>query len=133
MVADAGQQLRAWTMDGQRVAIALDTSIYAKEAILRAAYKYTDHSYVFLATDDETPGSIIVILTPKDNDHPLTKLIGDFSNELIDQQLRYTLQQEFGPIQTLITAQAFSDTNLLDPTQDDGSYQVDPHRIGQRR
>jgi len=132
MVADAGQELRAWTVDGERVALSLDTRIYAVEAILRAAYKFTGQAYVFL-TSDETPGSVIAILTAKDQRYSLTKLIGDFSNDLIDQQLRHTLQQEFGPLQTLITAQAFSDTNLIDPEQDDGDYQEDPHGIGKRR
>ena len=57
----------------------------------------------------------------------------EFRNELIDQQLRCTLEQQFKDVRTLIVAQAFSEGNLLDPDADGGDYQRDPLGAGTNR
>ena len=41
------------------------------------------------------------------------RAIGEFFNELLDQQIRFSLDAEFAPLRTLIVAQAFSEGNLL--------------------
>ena len=126
-------QLRAWTLTGTRIAVEVDLSIYSLEAIVRAAYKFTDRCYVFLSRDPNQPGAVITVLTPKDQTTDLEAVVGDFSNELVDQRLRASLEAQFGQVRTLIVAQAFSEGNLLDPVQDDGDYRSDPHGIGGRR
>lgn len=126
-------QLRAWTFKGTRVALEVDLSIYSLEAVFRAAYKFTDRCYVFLSRDPGQPGTILAVLAPKNQTADLETVMGDFSNELLDQRLRESLETQFGQVRTLIVAQAFSEGNLLDPVQDDGDYRSDPHGIGGRR
>jgi His-Xaa-Ser system protein HxsD len=111
-----------------RVALEVDASIYSQDAVLRAAYKFTDRCYVFI----EHPGNFVVALTPKDT-LASRALIGEFCNELLDQQVRESLSREFGDLRTLIVAQAFAEGNLLDKERDEGNYQADPLGIGKRR
>jgi His-Xaa-Ser system protein HxsD len=105
-----------------RAALRLDLSIYTIEAALRAAYKFTDRSYVYAARDTEAPGVLVVVLTAKAAGTDLSPILGDFLNELLDQRLRCSLDAEFGALRTLIVAQAFSEGNLLDSARpDEGS------------
>ena len=60
----------------------------------------------------------------------LDHLLGEFANELVDQQLRVRLETQFADMRTLIVAQAFSEGNLLDSTQIEGDIQADPRGIG---
>jgi His-Xaa-Ser system protein HxsD len=126
--------LRAWTLTGDRVALELDLSIYSTEAILRAAYKLTDRCYVFLARVQQ-PDRLVAVLALKKATTPeaLRTLVGEFSNEVIDQRIRESLASEFSSIQTLIIAQAFSEANLLDPGRDEADHRTDSRGIRQRR
>ena len=125
---------RAWTLDGQRIAIEVDLSIYSSRAILRAAYKFTDRCYVFLGPADRA-GALHVVLAPKKPQAPdlMEALVGEFANEAIDQRLRESLADEFGAVQKLIAVQAFAEGNLLDAERDDGDYRADPKGISRRR
>ena len=125
----SGPAPRAWTLDGERVSIQVDTSIYSIPAVLRAAYKLTDRTYFFHHREGD---QLWATITAKDGQH-LTQAVGEFTNELADQQVREILQKDFGPVQALIVAQAFSPTNLLDPARDDGDYRADPRGAGSRR
>ena len=49
------------------------------------------------------------------------------------QQLRVRLETQFGHLRTLMVAQAFSEGNLLDPSQTDGDPQTDPRGIAVSR
>src|SRR5690349_16544919 len=95
---------QAWTLDGERIALRLDSSVYSVPAVLRAAYKLTDRAYFFLSREES---DLWVTITAKPQQE-LTPVVGDFTNELTDQQLREALQKEFGTVQALIVAQAFS-------------------------
>jgi His-Xaa-Ser system protein HxsD len=125
---------RAWTLNGQWIALEVDLSIYSAEAIRRAGYKLTDRCFVFLAPGT-SEGTLVACLAPK-SPQPATyveELMGEFANEVLDQKLRESLAEEFGPIQALITEQAFGEANLLDPERDEGDYRTDPRGIGRRR
>jgi His-Xaa-Ser system protein HxsD len=121
-----------FTLGHGSVAVDLSISIYGIDAIFRAAYKFTDRVYIFLA-HSEAEGTLVVTLTAKDDRVDLGLAVGDFLNELIDQRVRANLEVEAGPIRELIVAQAFSEGNLLDPQRDDGDYQADPLGIGRSR
>jgi His-Xaa-Ser system protein HxsD len=94
-----------------------------EKAVSRAAYKFTDRCYLFLSRSE--PGWMKVTLGTKDEKQNLASLLGEFCNELLDQQIREDLAKEAGPIRDLIVAQAFAEGNLLDPQRDDGSYEDD--------
>jgi len=116
-----------------RAAVEVDTTIYSLVAILRAAYKLTNRCYVFVAKLEGSSDRVIVTLTPKIEATPLPAMVGDFCNELLDQQVRESLADEFGDIRTLIVAQAFSEGNLLDTKRDDGDYEADSRETLHRR
>lgn len=113
-----------------RVALTIDTSVYSRNAIIRAIYKFTDRCYVLLSSHDVRPNCYIAYLTAKSPSADLEQLVGEFGNELLDQQLREQLEKQFGEIRSLIVAQAFAEGNLLDRERDDGDYTADPRGIG---
>jgi His-Xaa-Ser system protein HxsD len=106
-----------WKNDRGNLSLLIDEGIFSKEAALRTAYKFTGACHVWLESGRD-PGRYVVCLRPKGRDVDLGRLAGEFSNELIDQQLRRTLDQQFGELRTIITAQAFSEGNLLEPEPD---------------
>ena len=122
---------RAVTISGSSDAsLEIDTSIYSKEAILRAVYKFTDRCYVVLRTDTERLCSCKAHFTSKTNATDIVALCGEFANELVDQQLRVQLEAQFGAVRSVIVAQAFAEGNLLDRDRDEDNYETDPHGIG---
>src|SRR5260221_6887034 len=130
----ATRQPQAWTLDGQRIGLEVALSVYSTAAVLRAAYKFTDRCYIFLAPGD-TPGTLVAVMAPKKphSAEAVETLVGEFANEALDQRVRESLAREFGPIQSLIAAQAFSEGNLLDPERDEADYRADPRGVGRRR
>jgi His-Xaa-Ser system protein HxsD len=123
---------RAWTIDGARIALELDRSIYSLQAVLRAGYKFTTRCYVFMSPGDDEK-VLVVVLAVKDKAADVRVLVGDFVNELLDQRLRDCLEERFGTVRALIVAEAFAEGNLLDQSRDEGDYQSDPHGIAGRR
>src|SRR5258705_10322684 len=116
----ATDEPRGWTLDGQRIALELDLAVYSTEAVLRAAYKFTDRCYMFLAPG-ESLGTLVAVMVSKKplSAEALEGLVGEFANEALDQRVRESLAREFGPIQSLIAAQAFPEGNLLDTETDE--------------
>ena len=101
-------------MGGEKTGkIVLDTRIYSKASIFRTCYKFTDRAYIFLAYYKNEPKSIIVSINVKNRHKEIKKIVQEFKNELLDQNIREKLENEFGPIRNLIVAQAFSEGNLL--------------------
>jgi His-Xaa-Ser system protein HxsD len=123
---------RVLTIGGAVVAAEVDLSIYSLRTVLRACYKFTNNCYVFIARTED--GSwISVSLRAKGPDKNLVALVGEFFNELLDQQVRENLEKEMQPVRELIVAQAFAEGNLLDPLRDEGNYEEDPLGIGGTR
>lgn len=108
----------------------VDTNVYSKSSLFRACYKFTDRAYIFLACSNDYPHSIVVSIKPKKSSNDPNLLIQELCNELIDQGVRETLEEELGPIRNLIVAQAFSEGNLLAEAwvslvEDDEHYKID--------
>ena len=96
--------LRAWTLDGSRVAVAFDESIYAAAALARAAYKLTDRAFVVL---HRSGSDVVVVIKPKEPAGDLSALAGELANEALDQVVRASLHAEFVGIQQAIVDEAF--------------------------
>jgi His-Xaa-Ser system protein HxsD len=130
---DAPQTPRAWTIDGRRIALELDLAVYSIGAIRAASYKFTDRCYVYLALGDAA-STVIAVLAAKETSAtlPVDSLLGEYVNEILDQQIRESLAADFGPLQNLIAAQAFAEGNLLDPERDDADYRSDPRGVRRR-
>jgi hypothetical protein len=56
-------------------------------------------------------------------------VVGEFSNELINQQVRRDVANETKAVRELIVAQAFAEADLIDKSECDASYIDDPRGI----
>jgi His-Xaa-Ser system protein HxsD len=120
-------------MEGDAIALEIDTSLYSQRAILRACYKLTDRCYILLTRCTENPSKVCLALSPKKAETAPAPLAGEVCNELIDQQIREELARDMAPLREIIAAQAFAEGNLLDTQRDDGDYEADPLGIGNGR
>lgn len=96
------------------VLLRFDSSIYSKEAVKKACYKFADVCSTHIATNSD--GQIVVRV--EFQEEPDTEqrglIIQSLVNETLDQDLRDSIKQETEPVRNLILAQAFSKTSLID-------------------
>lgn len=105
----------------------LSTGIHSLPAIKKAAYKFADRFFVTI--DEANPGNVRVTFRPKPGAGNVETVVGDFANEVLDQDLRESLAAETQAVRNLILAQAFSSTSLLDPDGESADYRDDPLNI----
>lgn len=129
-IIDSSADPPVQSLGGRTVAIEVDEAIYSVPAVLRASYRMTGSSYVFLhRTSREL---LTVFLQPKSEEIDSGTEAGRFSNHLIDEQLRVQIAGETGAIRELVVAQAFAEGNLLDGERDEAESEADPRGIGRR-
>jgi His-Xaa-Ser system protein HxsD len=122
--------LPAW-MSGDRVAaLSVSREVYSRKVVLAAAYKLSDRCAILVDVVEPDRWVLYLVAQPGGDAKPLLSIL---ISELGDQSLREYLEAEFGPVRTLIVAQAFSEGNLLDPRRDDGDHSLEPRRTGERR
>lgn len=107
--------------------ICVDLSLYPLEALFRVCYLFTEKCYLFLSSNEE--GSLITVRFSQKLDCDLAALAGEFSNELINQRVRFDIAKETGPLRELIVAQAFAEADLIDRTISNAGYLEDPRNI----
>jgi len=94
--------------------------LYSKEALIKAAYNYTDRAYVHLDVDDE---KYYVSLEMKDgNDEPDEK---EFVNEMLAQSVRHLIYKQTKGIRELLLARAMATSVITDNDNDEGNDEVD--------
>jgi His-Xaa-Ser system protein HxsD len=104
--------------DGTR-RLSFDLSVYGLSSIKKAAYKYGGHFFVRIT---ESADATEVLLKPNDSCPAPDQMIGEFCNEVLDQELRENIARETSGIRDLLLAQAFSKTSLLDAEFEAGNY-----------
>lgn len=102
-------------MDGHRTKAACDGDLcelefcgtcYKPEAVAAAAYKFTAECSVELGSGPH--GSTQVTIRRKQScSRDVRSLSEDFRNEVLDQQVRLTLDERFGSVRDRIVEQAF--------------------------
>ena len=132
-IDSASPRLPALDLDSGGCALSVDLSVFSTEAVLRAAYKLTDRCHLFVEGESAAGGRLVVTFRVKATGADLTEVVGEFSNELIDQQIREQLAREAGPVREILVAQAFAEGNLLDPDREEGDFVADPKGIGRLR
>ena len=95
-------------LDNNKFQVVVDMSLYTKESLVAACYKFTDRFYVYQQKDEE---NIVVLFESKDGNTISEEIVKLFCNELIDQQVRYNTNQQFGHIRDLIVEEAFKPVN----------------------
>lgn len=87
-------------------------NLYSKEAMLKAAYRFTDKAYIHLDIEDEY---FIVNISLKNNNTAINK--NDFKNEILAQMVRLNIGNRTKNIRELIIARALSST-IIDNEND---------------
>ena len=95
-------------LEKEKFQVIVDMALYAKESITATCYKFTDRFYIHQQTDGNT---VNVMFESKDGNIVSAKLVKQFCNELIDQQVRYNTNLQFGHIRNLIVEEAFKPVN----------------------
>ena len=95
-------------LEKNRFQVVVDMAIYAKESLVAACYKFTDRFFVHQQTSGN---NVIVIFEAKDGNAISEIVVKQFCNELIDQQIRYNTNQQFGHIRDMIVEEAFKPVN----------------------
>lgn len=91
-------------IDDNKFMVVVDSSLYANEAIVASCYKFTDKYFIH----QQSRGSLInIIFEGKDGCRVNDVIIKTFCNELIDQQVRYNTNLQFGKIRDMIVEEAF--------------------------
>lgn len=87
--------------------VSIDTSLYNKEVITAAIYKFSHLFYIHQQMDTFNQTLVNVIFESKDNSKITEEVPKQFCNELIDQQIRYNTNAQFGHIRDMIVQEAF--------------------------
>lgn len=95
-------------LDNDKFQVVVDMAIYAKESLVAACYKFTDRFYVHQQTSGN---NVIAVFEAKDGNAISDIVVKQFCNELIDQQVRFNTNQQFGHIRDLIVEEAFKPVN----------------------
>jgi His-Xaa-Ser system protein HxsD len=88
-----------------RLLLSVNKAIYNHEAILAASYKFTETCYTHVDSIDSDHYG--VFFTAKNPNIDLNLQANSFCNELIDQQIRYNLNQSNRAVKELILRKAF--------------------------
>ena len=97
-----------FSVDENQLSLEVDESIYPIDAIYGAAYLFVDRCYLFMSR----PGDKKILLRfrgkkPLDKDG-LEQLAGEFSNELLNQILRFRISESTSKIREYYMARAFA-------------------------
>lgn len=120
----------SWVQDvsDDGLVVAVNGDLYSREALFRVCYLFTDRCYLFLSQEDGS--SIIhVRFTRKSLETDLSRLAGEFSNELINQKVRLDVAAETKAVRELIVAQAFAEADLLGGGDSEADYVNDPRGV----
>jgi len=99
------------TVDDGTQVINFNAAVYGLNAIKRAAYRFGGHFYFLIEQHDRMTE---VRLVPKESCKSAGACVGEFCNEVLDQELRERVTAELAGIRNLLLAQAFSKTSRGD-------------------
>lgn len=94
-----------------KIQLDLDLNVYSVETIDAAAYKFTGQCYVFKSVDSEKKDLIHLMFEAKEGCQIDETTAKQFCNELLDQQVRFQVNKQFGHIRDLIVEEAFKPIN----------------------
>jgi His-Xaa-Ser system protein HxsD len=92
-----------------RLVLQADSSLYPDEAVFRACYTFTDRCYLFLEREGD---ALRVSFRKRRQSADLNGIVGEFSNELINQRIRHSLARETRAIREMIVSQAFAEAKF---------------------
>ena len=100
------------------VAFTVDERVYSVEAVLRTAYWFTDRVYIFISKPTEQTLRLHLKTKPatleSPRQGPIGEVAGEFSNALLDNQLREGIEQRTGKIRELLVMKALAEAGVLE-------------------
>jgi His-Xaa-Ser system protein HxsD len=96
-------------IDNDKFLVVVDMSLYAKESLVAACYKLTDRFFVH---QQSMGNNVEVVFESKEGNTVSEAIVKQFCNELIDQQIRYNTNLQFGHIRDLIVEEAFKPVSV---------------------
>lgn len=94
-------------LEGNKFQVSVDLELYAKETIIAACYKFSHLFYVHQQKMPSSNSIVNVIFESKEDKIISKETPKKFCNELIDQQIRYNTNLQFGKIRDMIVEEAF--------------------------
>lgn len=94
-------------LENDKYQVTVDLSLYTKDVITAAIYKFSHLFYIHQMADIEKPNFINVIFESKEGKIVTEDIPKQFCNELIDQQVRHNVNVQFGHIRDMIVEEAF--------------------------
>ena len=85
--------------------IDFEKSIYSKSTLLKSCYKFTDKAYIYLKSINENNKEVFRVFFEYKNKVE-KNLIGEYMNELLDQELRDIVSTETKKIRETIVTKA---------------------------
>lgn len=101
------------SVDAHYVDLSFDNNVFTLDTIKRALYRFADQcSFDIQLADKQTK---VTLHVPANMAEPaIDELCSTIRNEVLDQDLRDTISRETASIRTLILANAFSNTGLIE-------------------
>ena len=93
-------------LNDQVVTVDLEKEIYSKSTILKACYKFTDLFYIFINQNTKNKPLYTIYFQLKEKDSKIEDIVGQFNNELLDQELRTVILSETQKVRDAIVTRA---------------------------
>jgi len=106
-------------LEDGKILVTLNKEIYEKEAIAVAAYKMTDLCSILIKPLENNEINVCFETKEMQSEETLEKIVKDFCNEVLDQQVRLDLEKRYGKIRELIVEHAFSPIKDLKKSLDE--------------
>jgi His-Xaa-Ser system protein HxsD len=100
--------------DGENFTLCIDTRVYSLDSIKKAAYKLAAVASAILQPKDDHTIAVLFNFEGVRKKSDPNRVIADFCNELLDQDLREIIKRETTPVRNLILAHAFSRSSLVE-------------------
>ena len=84
----------------------IDKTLYSKSTLLKACYKFTNSFYIFIEPSVTDSSKYKIYFQLKDINLKVEDLIGKFTNELLDQELRTLILSETQKVRDAIVTKA---------------------------
>jgi His-Xaa-Ser system protein HxsD len=89
--------MTVYDLEQSLVRLTVDTNLYSREAVLGAAYIFTDRCYVLLDAPEKDKLSVELKARTSLDQEALEVIAGEFGNELLSQTLREVVSRQHQP------------------------------------
>jgi His-Xaa-Ser system protein HxsD len=119
-----------WSEDSGTFSMTIDLTVYSLDAVLKTCYLFLDEFYVFI-DHAESPDRLRIYLSAQNDAGDFERVLGEFSNRLLWQEVRQKVADETRTIREIIVMQAFTEAGIEAQTSVEADYILDPLGIAE--